>query len=117
MGIPYDLYWTGDVGEINYYIEAYRIAKKQELERDDRVAWLNGSYTFQALILSLQRLDKRGRKDKYPSKPMLVEQLEKQQKEKSSNRILTGEELLRVQKNFETQFLAMVGKVAPKETQ
>lgn len=68
MGMPYDLYWYGDVRVTNQYYRAYKIRQKQKNEE----AWLFGVYVYKAVETVAYNI-MRGRNDKpreYPSEPI-----------------------------------------------
>lgn len=108
FGVPHDVYWYGDIGDIKPYVKAYEIQNREMSSRSDMQAWLNGLYVHQALSVTLPKLF-RNTGSKYPSKPLIAEKVLKKP-DRNQNKPLTGDALLQEQKNFEAMFLAMAGR-------
>ena len=75
-------FWHGDP----WLCEAYRMADEKAARRSDWLAWLNGSYVYQAIgdnAPVLNPLSKRPKARAYPKKPY-TQQLEDEEREKTA---------------------------------
>jgi hypothetical protein len=72
-GMPYDLFWKGDVYAIYHFIDAYERQVKAEQQRMNAHAHLQGAYIYHALasVSPLFRMSdkKRVRAEPYLEKP------------------------------------------------
>lgn len=48
MGVPYDEYWYGDYTQLAYYHKAFELRR----ERNNRDAWLQGAYVYDAICMA-----------------------------------------------------------------
>lgn len=103
IGMPYELYWYGDVWEV----KAYREADELRQRRFNSEAWLQGMYFYDAISCSLKNaLSKSGTAPaKYPEKPYLVDKDEKTEKE-----IEREEELDRIKAKLYMKNMVRAGK-------
>lgn len=53
IGMTYEQYWEGEASLPRYYRKAYKIRQ----EKINQEAWLNGLYTFDALVSALSHLN------------------------------------------------------------
>ena len=48
-GMPYDLFWYGELNAIYPYIEKIKYDRKREIDTLDSLAWLIGRYVYVAV--------------------------------------------------------------------
>ena len=66
IGMTYDEYWNGDAMLPKYYREAHKMRQ----ENANHEAWLNGLYTYDALVSALSHLgSKKSSHRNYVAKP------------------------------------------------
>lgn len=86
MGMPYDLYWNGEVGTKTAYRKAYQIRMEQEQRMIDYSNWNMGQYIVAALqaspVLVNGFIPKGASTRHFPDKPFLEQELEKKNEEK-----------------------------------
>ena len=68
--MPYELFWRGSIPAFDHYMEKERVAAKTV----DRDAWMHGVYFAKAIAATMS-------KQKYPDHPILLETIEKAEKE------------------------------------
>ena len=66
MGMSSDEYWNDDPWLAKDYREAYKL----QTEETNARAWLQGLYNFKAFETVLQNAFGKGKKEKYPEKPI-----------------------------------------------
>lgn len=93
--MSYEQYWDCSSYLVCDYRKAFRIRRKYENE----MAWINGIYTFDAVIVSIQNaLRKRGQKrEMYLDRPLDIFPLTKIERKKREQ-----EEIQKMQKQFES---------------
>lgn len=86
MGMTYEQFWDGDVSAH----KAYRKAKKLYISEQNHLAWLQGSYIYEALIDVTPYLKafSKGRPRPYPKEPydLFKEEREAREERESKER-------------------------------
>ena len=90
MGMPYDLYWNGEVGTKTAYRKAYLIRMENEQRMTDQANWNLGQYivaALQAVPIVVNGFVPKGISMKeYPDKPFLEKELEKKKEEEKKKK-------------------------------
>ena len=85
MGMPYDLYWDGEVGSKTAYRKAYQIQMESKQRMTDQANWNMGQYiiaVLQAVPLFVGGLNTKGvNLPTYPDKPILEKHIEEKNEE------------------------------------
>lgn len=58
-GMPYDLFWCGDMSAINYYINAEMLKRDTEQKKINMESFLQGQYIYVALARTIPVMDKK----------------------------------------------------------
>lgn len=66
LGMPYDLYWYGDLDAVDSYEAKFNFELKQKQVNMDTLAWLEGTYVRIAVASALSD------KVKYPTSPLAI---------------------------------------------
>lgn len=86
MGMPYDLYWNGEVGTKTAYRKAYQVQMENNQRFTDFANWNLGQYliaVLQAAPVTVNGFVPKGWSMKdYPDKPFLESQKEEEKKKK-----------------------------------
>jgi len=108
MGMTEQQYWEGSPYLVYSYKKAFKIKRKLENE----MAWIQGMYIFDAVIVSLQNvLRKRGQKrEMYIDKPFDIFPLTKYEKQQREL-----EEIQKMQKTFQAMRSAQIARKKKKE--
>jgi hypothetical protein len=100
IGMSYDEYWHGDNYAYKYYLKAYELKKKREMDLLDYKCWLTGLYTYEAICDCspiLHDFVKKGTKPlRYPDKPIFMG-YDSQKQKHSKKEIENGRLAFRVQ--------------------
>lgn len=85
IGVPYEEFWYGDYCKLKYYVEAYRLKKKQDNER----LWLQGMYFYDAVATALGNAfrDKGAKPKDYAKEPYDVVQKSEREEEIEAEKI------------------------------
>lgn len=106
MGMPYDLYWDGEVGTKTAYRKAYKIRVENEQRSADISNWNMGQYiiaALQAVPINVNGFVPKGTTMKpFPNEPFIEQGLKKKIEEKK----LKSEEARRI-KEEDQQKVAM----------
>lgn len=69
IGVPYDLYWSGEPSAVAAYITAHEIRQENKLDEMDMTAWLIGSYVHEGVAVVLSGLSGKNKGRGYPKEP------------------------------------------------
>lgn len=107
IGMPYDLYWNGEVGTKTAYRKAYEIRMEQEQRMTDYSNWNMGQYivaALQAVPLLVNGFVPKGANTKpFPDAPFLEQELKKKKEEEKREK----DEEYRRKQGEDQQMLAM----------
>lgn len=101
IGMTYEQFWYDDVSLTKYYLKAFELKEKREVEKNRWDSWEKGLYVYEAICCAspiLRAFSKATKPLRYPEKPYGIKDVETkeadiEQKEKV--------ELLRTQIFFE----------------
>lgn len=69
MGVPYDLYWSGDPFAVRAYMEAFQLKQEWQQDELDAKAWLTGAYVHEAVSVVMSQAFGKGKNTRYPKEP------------------------------------------------
>lgn len=92
-GMPYELFWEGELSALNLYLKAWERKSRERAEHTDTNAWMIGSYVQIAVASTLNN------KNKYPQQPRMIGKF-KTQEEKN---VETYEKLKRFSSGLKKQ--------------
>lgn len=84
LGMSAEEYWEGDNTLPYFFRQAWKMKQKQEAERDNWVAWLNGKYITDAITACFAK------SAKYPEKPYEKQEELKPKNEKERKKMVNN---------------------------
>lgn len=81
--MSYEQYWYEDTRLLKVYYNAYKLKQRNE----NYSAWLNGVYTYKALIAVASAMTSENDKEPYPSEPIELFPEEKTEQQLKAERV------------------------------
>lgn len=99
--MPYELFWHGPISAYLQYRAAYYKRLKERQEEINQVAWRNGAYITRAIASAFD-----GRKNPYPSKPIIPLTPEQEEKRQQTEDMIAehNEQMRKIQERQALEF-------------
>lgn len=84
IGMTYQEFWFDDLDLPKYYLKAYKIKEKREIEEMEWTVWEQGLYIYEALcdVSPILRPFSKAKPLPYPEKPFFLGEEDKKQEQK-----------------------------------
>ena len=76
IGVTYDEFWHGDPELVRFVIETEEIKQRNEVIRNDLLAWNTGRYVMVGVGVVLSQAFSKSSTAKYPTEPLIAAELD-----------------------------------------